>query len=118
MIVSSLLALALLAPPQKASVSASAHPGSGSMTAPPNGAQTRPTMQVFSIHIGGFGKGTQTGFWEEAVIYAPPTTKPRPMLVIFHRYGVSQWDGLLSTRFYEWASRRGWYVVHQLAPIF
>ena len=64
-------------------VSAGSHPGSGSMTAPPGGtdAPDIPTYQL--VHFGGFGQGTQTGYWEEAVVYAPDQSKPRPMLVLF-----------------------------------
>jgi len=36
------------------------------------------------------------------------------MLVIFHRYGVSHWDGFLHTDFYAEGRKRGWHVVGML----
>ncbi len=96
------------------------HPGSGTMTEPPAGnvppeAGPGPeTLRFYVIHIGGYGKGTQTGYWEEFMVYAPAQTKPRPLLVVFHKWGVGWADARDNTEFFQEGMRRRWHVVCQL----
>jgi S-formylglutathione hydrolase FrmB len=72
------------------------------------------SLQVYTVHLNGGVNGTGTGYWEEFTVYAPDQSKPRPMLVAFHKYGVSQNDIWVNTTFFEEAMERGWYV---LAPL-
>jgi pimeloyl-ACP methyl ester carboxylesterase len=66
----------------------------------------------FTVHFGGGPKGTGTGYAEDFMVYAPITsTKPRPMLVIFHKYGVGYLDGWVNTTFFQECLKRGWYGV-------
>jgi len=97
-----------------------AHPGSGGMTSPP-GYNLPPeagpgpeNLRFYVIHIGGFGKGTKTGFWEEFMLYAPAPSKPRPLLVVFHKYNVGWADARDNTEFFAEGIRRRWYIMCQL----
>jgi pimeloyl-ACP methyl ester carboxylesterase len=96
------------------------HPGSGSM-GPPGGFNLPPeagpgpeNLKFYVIHIGGFGKGTKTGFWEEFMVYAPSPANPRPLLMIFHKWGVGWADARDNTEFFNEGIRRKWNVMCQL----
>ena len=58
----------------------------------------------------------ETGIVEKFVLQFPPgpVTTPRPLLVVFHKYGVSHADALYNTDFEVEALARGWYL---LAPL-
>lgn len=58
----------------------------------------------------------ETGIVEKFVLQFPqgPVTTPRPLLVVFHKYGVSHADALYNTDFDTEALSRGWYM---LAPL-
>jgi acetyl esterase/lipase len=49
------------------------------------------------------------------MIYAPDPSKPRPLPVIFHKYGAGHLDGWVDTEFFQEGRRRGWHVVCMLA---
>lgn len=52
-----------------------------------------------------------TGFLESFIVFVPGNvTGPRPMLVGFHGFGVSQYDIPLHTTMVYEAHRRGWYL--------
>jgi len=53
-----------------------------------------------------------TGFKEKFLVHAPPfQIGPRPMLVIFHKYGTSYLDALVNTNFLLEAKARQWNLV-------
>ena len=56
---------------------------------------------------------TGSGFVEHFLLYAPtlPVGQRAPVLVVFHRYGVSEWDSYYYTSFFEEARQRGWFLV-------
>jgi dienelactone hydrolase len=56
---------------------------------------------------------TGSGYVEKFLLYAPvlPVGQRAPVLVVFHRYGVSEWDAYYYTSFFEEARQRGWFVV-------
>ena len=72
-------------------------------------------LLFYQVHIGGFGMGTQTGYWEDFFVYSPDQTKERPLLVVFHKYGVSHYDAWLNTEFFQEAVRRGWHIIAPLS---
>ena len=68
----------------------------------------------YTVHFGGGANGTGTGYWEDFIVYAPDQTKPRPLVVVYHKYGVSQLDIWINTTFFQVATAKGWHIV---API-
>ena len=56
---------------------------------------------------------TGSGWLEKFLLYAPvlEVGQRAPVLVVFHRYGVSEWDAYYYTSFFEEARRRGWFVI-------
>lgn len=52
-----------------------------------------------------------TGFGERTWVQEVASSTPRPLLVVFHRFGVSEVDAIVTTRFFEEARRRQWHVV-------
>lgn len=52
-----------------------------------------------------------TGFSERTWVQEAASTTPRPLLVVFHRFGVSEVDAIVTTRLFEEARRRQWHVV-------
>jgi len=56
---------------------------------------------------------TGSGFVEKFLLYVPVLEigQRAPVLVVFHRYGVSEWDAYYYTSFIEEARRRGWFVI-------
>ena len=59
---------------------------------------------------------TGTGWVEKFLLFVPtlPVGQRAPLLVVFHRYGVSHWDAYFSTTFFREAAARGWFVVAPL----
>jgi len=59
---------------------------------------------------------TGSGFAESFILQVPSVAPrgPAPMLVAFHRYGVSHADAFLTTQFPQECERRGWYFVAPL----
>lgn len=55
--------------------------------------------------------GTGTGTLERVWVQEAAANHARPLLVVFHRFGVSESDAMLSTRYFEEARRRQWYVI-------
>jgi acetyl esterase/lipase len=57
-----------------------------------------------------------SGFAEKFFVFepVPKPTSPRPLLVSFHAFGVTQNDILVNTSFMEECAKRGWYL---LAPL-
>jgi len=72
-------------------------------------------LTYYEVHIGGFGGGTQTGYAEDFMVYAPDQTKPRPLLVVFHKFGVGHLDAWVNTTFFQEAWRKGWHIVAPLS---
>jgi hypothetical protein len=66
---------------------------------------------LFNITI----TNTGSGYVEVFLLQVPdvPPTGPTPLLVAFHKYGVSHADVLVNTNFVQEARNRGWYM---LAP--
>ncbi len=56
-----------------------------------------------------------TGFAERFLVQESNGVGPRPMLVVFHKFGVSHYDGLLNTSFFAEARRRNWFCVAPLS---
>lgn len=83
---------------------------------PESGPSGGMSQMYYTVHFGGGGgaNGTGTGYWEDFMVFAPDQTKPRPMVVVYHKYGVSQADIWINTTFFQAATAKGWYVV---API-
>lgn len=56
---------------------------------------------------------TGTGFAEKFLLYAPylEPGQRAPALVVFHRYGVSEWDAYYYTSFLDEARARGWFLI-------
>lgn len=54
---------------------------------------------------------TTTGTPERVWVQEAASDQPRPLLVVFHRFGVSELDAMVSTRYFEEARRRQWYVI-------
>jgi hypothetical protein len=59
---------------------------------------------------------TGSGWLERFLLYVPtiPATQRAPLLVVFHKYGVSHWDAYYHTTFFAEAARRGWFAVAPL----
>jgi poly(3-hydroxybutyrate) depolymerase len=60
---------------------------------------------------------TGSGYQEMFLIQVPDVkpTSPVPLLVVFHKYGVSHADALFNTNFVSEARTRGWYMVAPLS---
>jgi pimeloyl-ACP methyl ester carboxylesterase len=56
-----------------------------------------------------------TGFAERFLVQESNGVGPRPMLVVFHKFGVSHYDGLLNTSFFAEARRRNWFCIAPLS---
>ncbi len=54
---------------------------------------------------------TGTGDLERVWVQEAASDQARPLLVVFHRFGVSELDAMVSTRLFEEARRRQWYVI-------
>ncbi|MFN0008399.1 MAG: hypothetical protein ACKVXR_10865 [Planctomycetota bacterium] len=59
---------------------------------------------------------TGSGWVEKFLLYTPVLTISHraPLLVVFHRFGVSHWDAYYWTDYIEQARQRGWFVVAPL----
>jgi hypothetical protein len=59
---------------------------------------------------------TGSGWLEKFLLYVPalPPGQRAPMLVVFHKFGVSHWDAFFNTTFFEEAAARKWFVVAPL----
>ena len=67
---------------------------------------------LYNVTLGNTGSG-----YQELFLLQLPDTKPvvpAPLLVVFHRYGVSHADALYNTNFIAEVRARGWYM---LAPL-
>lgn len=80
--------------------------------AKPDGSQS---LLFYTVSFKGGPNGTGTGYSEDFMVYAPDQSKPRPMLVAFHKYGVSQNDIWINTRFFQEAVRRKWHIIAPLS---
>ena len=56
-----------------------------------------------------------TGFAERFLVQESNGNGPRPVLVVFHKFGVSHYDALLNTSFFAEARRRNWFCVAPLS---
>lgn len=54
---------------------------------------------------------TSTGVFERVWVQEAASLQARPLLVVFHRFGVSELDAMVSTRYFEEARRRQWFVI-------
>jgi len=54
---------------------------------------------------------TGTGTPERVWVQETALNQARPLLVVFHRFGVSELDAMVSTRYFEEARRRQWHVI-------
>jgi pimeloyl-ACP methyl ester carboxylesterase len=82
-------------------------PSTSTPRAAPGSIGASPTVYEVTISPG-------TGFNERFLMQETGQLGPRPLLVVFHKFGVSHYDALLSTSFFEEARRRGWYCVAPL----
>ena len=62
---------------------------------------------------------TGSGYVEKFLLQVPdvPPASPRPLLVVFHKYGTSHADVLFNTTFVDEARSRGWYLVAPLGAM-
>lgn len=74
-------------------------------------ASATPRRAIFQLRFEDPGTG-----WQESILLGiPPSPLPSPpLLVMFHGYGVSEWDCYYNTSIMKDAMRRGWYVVAPL----
>ncbi len=57
-----------------------------------------------------------TGWQESCLVGVPGSPLPNaPLLVMFHSYGVTEWDCYLNTNIFQLALERGWYVIAPLS---
>lgn len=90
------------------SVPAFQNPELGLPYAGPNG------EYLFEIRLPGGPAGLQTGFKEKFLVSGANGTQPRPLLVMFHKFGHTQYDLWIKTQFFQEAWKRGW---HAVAPL-
>jgi hypothetical protein len=59
---------------------------------------------------------TGSGWLEKFLLFVPtvPIQQRSPLLVVFHKFGVSHWDAYYNTHFFEEARARGWFVIAPL----
>ncbi|MBM3990804.1 MAG: alpha/beta hydrolase [Planctomycetes bacterium] len=69
-----------------------------------------PTPRWFEVTI-----QPGTGFGERFLVQDSNGIGPRPVLVVFHKFGVSHYDGLLNTSFFAEARRRNWICIAPLS---
>jgi acetyl esterase/lipase len=58
-----------------------------------------------------------TGYIETFIVQPPPnywSAPARPLLVVFHKFGVSQKDAVVNTSYFQEAWNRGWYAIAPL----
>jgi pimeloyl-ACP methyl ester carboxylesterase len=67
-----------------------------------------PTQRYYEVTISPVvaTNATERFLFQEVV---SPT--PRPLLVVFHKFGTNQYDSLLHTTYFDEARRRGWYCL-------
>jgi len=69
---------------------------------------------TFSVFLGTAKTGTS--YFEKFQAYAPlAASGPRPLLVAFHRWGVSHLDIDYNTPLFDLAWQRGWYIIAPLS---
>jgi dienelactone hydrolase len=56
---------------------------------------------------------TGSGWLEKFLLFVPliPPQQRAPVLVVFHRFGVSHWDAYFNTTLIQEARRRGWFLI-------
>jgi len=71
-------------------------------------------LDYYTIKVG--SDITGSGFAEEFIVFTPNVPKGvvRPLLVPFHKYGVTQKDIVYNTPFLQECAKRGWFM---LAPV-
>ena len=59
---------------------------------------------------------TGSGWLEKFLLFVPtvPIEQRSPLLVVFHRFGVSHWDAYYNTTFFQEARARRWFVIAPL----
>ena len=95
---------------------ASGFTAGGTMAQPPSaGGPAGPGPDRLILFFVKFFKNkTQSGYREDVMVYAPDQSQPRPLLVVFHKWGVSHLDAWVNTTYFQEAQKRGWHV---LAPL-
>ncbi len=82
-----------------------------------------PSLRLRSVPVAGEPglydvtlNNTGSGYEERFLLQVPlvATSTPAPMLVVFHKFGVSHWDAFYNTSFITEARNRGWYLVAPL----
>jgi len=73
------------------------------------------SLFFYTVTIPGGPTGTQTGYKERFMLFAPSQQKPCPLLVVFHKFGVSELDAWVNTQFFQEAWARGWHIVAPLS---
>ncbi len=84
--------------------------GIGKVALPPGSIST-PYRHYFTVTI-----DPGTGYLEQFIVQPPnvAATTPAPLLVAFHKYGVSQKDIPINTTFIQEAIARNWYLIAPL----
>lgn len=95
----------------------------GEMAGPSVNLLSSGPTQSTQVPVGGYGPIAPSAPLADYLISIPgvgnerflfqetnPST-PRPLLVVFHRWGVSYYDALFNTRYFQEAWARGWYCV-------
>jgi pimeloyl-ACP methyl ester carboxylesterase len=67
---------------------------------------------LFDVTLNNTGSGYEERFLLQVPLVS--TSTPAPMLVVFHKFGVSHWDAYYNTSFITEARNRGWYLVAPL----
>jgi len=88
----------------------------GSMYKPAPTGGPLPGAGGLKTYIAKFYPGTTgTGFTEQAMVSVPNQSQPTPLLVVFHKWGVSHMDTWVNTSFFQEAHSRGWHVIAPLS---
>jgi hypothetical protein len=82
---------------------------------PESGPNGGAAQMYYTVHFNGGVNGTGTGYGENFMVFAPDQTQPRPLLVVFHKFGVSELDIWVNTTFFQEATKKGWHVVAPLS---
>jgi len=96
--------------------SVTASTAGGSMYTPTNTGSALPGSGGCKTYVVKFFPATTgTAYTEQALVSIPSQAQPSPLLVVFHKWGVSHLDTWVNTTFIQEAYLRGWHVIAPLS---